>query len=112
MFTAIGRSLLALVVSATVVSAQSVSVKEEKAGMLKTAKISPAAATATAPSRAARASRRGDNGAPPPEVPSADVVMSSPEKPVTARRQWLTSPYQQAVRAEGGGLFEGVEEGI
>ena len=48
MFTAIGRSLLALIVSATVVSAQSVSVKEEKAGMLKTAKISPAAATATA----------------------------------------------------------------
>ena len=71
-----------------------------------------AAATATAPSRATRASRRGANEAPPPEGPSADVVMSSPEKPVTARRQWLTSPYQQAVRAEGGGLFEGVEEGI
>jgi hypothetical protein len=71
-----------------------------------------AAATATAPSRAARASRRGDNGAPPPEVPSADVLMSSPEKPVTARRQWLTSPYQQGSGAEGGGLFEGVEEGI
>jgi hypothetical protein len=45
-------------------------------------------------------------------VPSADVLMSSPEKPVTARRQWLTSPYQQGSGAEGGGLFEGVEEGI
>jgi hypothetical protein len=38
--------------------------------------------------------------------------MSSPEKPVTARRQWLTSPYQQGSGAEGGGLFEGVEEGL
>ena len=45
---AIARSLLALTAGATVVSAQSVSVKEEKAGMLKSAKITPAAATATA----------------------------------------------------------------
>lgn len=44
----IGCSLFALIASATIVSAQSVSVKEEKAGMLKTAKISPAVATATA----------------------------------------------------------------
>ncbi len=45
---AIARSLFALTVGATVVSAQSVTVKEEKAGMLKSAKITPAAATATA----------------------------------------------------------------
>jgi len=49
---AIARSLFALTVVATigstVVSAQSVTVKEEKAGMLKSAKITPAAATATA----------------------------------------------------------------
>ena len=49
---AITRSLFALTVVATigstVMSAQSVTVKEEKAGMLKSAKITPAAATATA----------------------------------------------------------------
>lgn len=44
----IARSLFALVVSATAASAQAVTVKEEKAGMLKQAKITSVAATATA----------------------------------------------------------------
>jgi hypothetical protein len=42
------RTLCVLAVSATVASAQSVTVKEEKAGMLKQAKITADAATATA----------------------------------------------------------------
>ena len=40
--------MLALTLGSTVASAQAVTVKEEKAGMLKSAKITPAAATATA----------------------------------------------------------------
>ncbi len=41
-------SLIALVIASTTLSAQSVTVKEEKAGMLKLAKVTPSAATSTA----------------------------------------------------------------
>jgi len=41
-------SLIALVVASSTLSAQPVTVKEEKAGMLKLAKVTPSAATATA----------------------------------------------------------------
>ncbi|WP_373068050.1 PepSY domain-containing protein [Gemmatimonas sp.] len=41
-------SLIALVVASSTLSAQAVTVKEEKAGMLKLAKVTPSAATATA----------------------------------------------------------------
>lgn len=44
----LARSLVMLAVGATVASAQTVTVKEEKAGMLKLATITSAAATATA----------------------------------------------------------------
>ncbi len=44
----IACGILALALGATVASAQAVTVKEEKAGMLKLAKVTPAAATATA----------------------------------------------------------------
>ncbi|WP_411279151.1 PepSY domain-containing protein [Gemmatimonas sp.] len=41
-------SLIALAVASTSLSAQSITVKEEKAGMLKLAKVTPSTATATA----------------------------------------------------------------
>lgn len=44
----ISSSLIALAIASTTLSAQSVTVKEEKAGMLKLAKVTPSAATATA----------------------------------------------------------------